>query len=639
MQDSRGIRAPRRPFPTGLVFVALGIFCAFTSATDPTELFACTEGKYRSDGGGDVIDSISIEDCAQKCLDGTPAIPEFECSSFDYKRSDQRCTLSTGESGSLLSHPDYWYCEKKDFLNFFVAHRDHELPGLNDITVIVPEATARKCALQCVRDQATLPGAICHSFEMRTEQRPDECILSSDSMETTGLSLHYNTGFNYYQRTELCIPNPCVQGSCMGMNNIFTCNCDSGWGGDVCDTVCDEGTFGSGCTETCHCALGTSVCDNTNGICSSGGCAAGWTGPGCQDDVNECVENGGRGPCEQICTNTRGSYTCSCRDGYSLNDDGHACDDVCVPNPCVHGSCTRLASTFTCMCDAGWEGDICDKACGSGTFGHGCSSTCHCAAGNSVCATDTGACSSGGCIAGWEGVSCQTDIDECHSNSGRGPCAQICTNTPGHYTCSCSDGHHVGVDGHTCEACWVGTFGPECSGTCHCALGHAVCEAETGSCSSGGCEPGWTGPNCQTACQPGHFGVDCTGTCHCASGASVCYSQSGVCSSGGCVQGWEGRNCHEDIDECNSNNHVCNTNAKCTNTAGSFSCSCNAGYQGDGVSCSVIEHLETGSLGGGGIAGISIAVLVVIVAIGIGVWCRIKHGSWRALLNENESYA
>ena len=44
----------------------------------------------------------------------------------------------------------------------------------------------------------------------------------------------------------------------------------------------------------------------------------------------------------------------------------------------------------------------------------------------------------------------------------------------------------------------------------------------------------------------------------------------------------------EDVDECNETNpmHNCNVNADCLNTVGSFMCTCRAGYTGDGVSCS-----------------------------------------------------
>ena len=40
-----------------------------------------------------------------------------------------------------------------------------------------------------------------------------------------------------------------------------------------------------------------------------------------------------------------------------------------------------------------------------------------------------------------------------------------------------------------------------------------------------------------------------------------------------------------DINECKEGIHTCDDNAKCTNTDGSFTCSCNEGYTGDGQTC------------------------------------------------------
>ena len=38
-----------------------------------------------------------------------------------------------------------------------------------------------------------------------------------------------------------------------------------------------------------------------------------------------------------------------------------------------------------------------------------------------------------------------------------------------------------------------------------------------------------------------------------------------------------------DFDECQRNTHNCNVSATCTNTPGSFFCTCKPGYTGDGV--------------------------------------------------------
>ena len=40
-----------------------------------------------------------------------------------------------------------------------------------------------------------------------------------------------------------------------------------------------------------------------------------------------------------------------------------------------------------------------------------------------------------------------------------------------------------------------------------------------------------------------------------------------------------------DIDEC-STGTPCDTNAACTDTDGSYDCTCNSGYEGNGVTCS-----------------------------------------------------
>ena len=43
----------------------------------------------------------------------------------------------------------------------------------------------------------------------------------------------------------------------------------------------------------------------------------------------------------------------------------------------------------------------------------------------------------------------QPDIDECSSNNGG--CAQVCTNTPGSYTCGCDPGYELDGDGFSCN--------------------------------------------------------------------------------------------------------------------------------------------------------------------------------------------
>ena len=40
-----------------------------------------------------------------------------------------------------------------------------------------------------------------------------------------------------------------------------------------------------------------------------------------------------------------------------------------------------------------------------------------------------------------------------------------------------------------------------------------------------------------------------------------------------------------DIDECETGSQTCHADAHCGNTLGSYTCTCNNGYNGDGFTC------------------------------------------------------
>ena len=47
-----------------------------------------------------------------------------------------------------------------------------------------------------------------------------------------------------------------------------------------------------------------------------------------------------------------------------------------------------------------------------------------------------------------------------------------------------------------------------------------------------------------------------------------------------------------DIDECELGIHNCHVNATCTDAIGSFVCTCNNGFDGDGVDCTSKNFVE-----------------------------------------------
>ena len=76
-------------------------------------------------------------------------------------------------------------------------------------------------------------------------------------------------------------------------------------------------------------------------------------------------------------------------------------------------------------------------------------------------------------------------------------------------------------------------------------------------------------------------------TCTCKAG----YSGDGVTCNGkkksftSSLKNKKSFNQTIDINECSTNNGGCSANAVCTNTVGSFNCACKAGYTGNGISC------------------------------------------------------
>ncbi|XP_078800413.1 uncharacterized protein LOC144990944 isoform X2 [Oryzias latipes] len=62
--------------------------------------------------------------------------------------------------------------------------------------------------------------------------------------------------------------------------------------------------------------------------CSAAVVSWGPASPPCRD-TDECAANQGLGPCRHQCTNSAGSYRCSCTSGYILARDRHGCLPEC----------------------------------------------------------------------------------------------------------------------------------------------------------------------------------------------------------------------------------------------------------------------------------------------------------------------
>nr|XP_023691796.1 fibulin-5 [Paramormyrops kingsleyae] len=151
------------------------------------------------------------------------------------------------------------------------------------------------------------------------------------------------------------------------------------------------------------------------------------------------------------------------------------------------------------------------------------------------------------------GGQCQ-DIDECRY----GYCQQLCANMPGSYSCSCNIGFVLNPDGRTCQdvdeceetPCAHGCFNTYGSFMCNCGEGFEL--ASDGTTCNDMDECGFAEFLCQHSCvnNPGSY--------------------SCVCPPGYLVYD-DGRSC-EDINECETGNNTCRTEQVCFNFQGSYKC-------------------------------------------------------------------
>ncbi|XP_066157952.1 fibulin-1-like [Euwallacea fornicatus] len=207
-----------------------------------------------------------------------------------------------------------------------------------------------------------------------------------------------------------CENNPCPRGSkCLNFNGRFQCS------------------------TPLHCKIGYEMNE---------------TGDQCID-VDECTKGNHNCNKSQICKNGQGYYTCECPVGHHLNRHTQVCEDLdeCkFYRPCGnYAECTNTVGSFHCSCQSGFKmnQNYCEEINECEEIQGLCEHNCINVWGSHRC----------GCQPGFvlraDNRTC-TDINECEMFADRRLCIGNCVNIPGSYTCECPRGYKLGTDKRGC---------------------------------------------------------------------------------------------------------------------------------------------------------------------------------------------
>ncbi|CAO2641625.1 Adhesion G protein-coupled receptor E1 [Lemmus lemmus] len=205
---------------------------------------------------------------------------------------------------------------------------------------------------------------------------------------------------------------------------------------------------------TCTDTVDSYYCTCKQGFQSSNG-QTNFKGPGveCQD-VDECLQSDS--PCgpNSVCKNLPGRFQCSCISGFSsptgkswilrIQDRflGTDINEGLTARICpAHSNCSNSVGSYKCTCQPGffWNDLACEDVdeCSRNSTLCGPTLICINTLGSYSCSCPSGFSSSVSQIPGHpEDVNC-TDIDECDAMC---PPNSSCTNTPGSYFCTCRPG-------------------------------------------------------------------------------------------------------------------------------------------------------------------------------------------------------
>ncbi|XP_033624614.1 fibropellin-1-like [Asterias rubens] len=231
------------------------------------------------------------------------------------------------------------------------------------------EADTDECVSSPCRNQSTCvdraAGFVClcqAGFQgILCDIEVDECVSSPCFDNETCIDIF--NGYRCDDGMDVCANNPCLNdATCMDGGIDFSCRCQAGYRGNLCQWYINE-------CESSPCLNGTCL-DLVNGFQCD--CAPGYDGTICEHDVDECANsvctygtcvdqiNGFVCVCVEECMKGQcDNGQCICESGYE-GDDCSVQIDYCRSSPCSDGTCVTLVNSFKCECGPFHQGDLCD---------------------------------------------------------------------------------------------------------------------------------------------------------------------------------------------------------------------------------------------------------------------------------------
>lgn len=304
----------------------------------------CIPMAWRCDGTPDCADSSDEHECPENsCPDKTERCGNGKC--IDTRLwcdGNNDCGDFTDEldcsTEATPCRPDTYRCEAETRI---CLNKTKRCDGKIDCPRGDDEMSCGECMkkeFRCANGNCIPNEGLCNG--------DDDCGDRSDEQDcrnSTKTSGSFFAGLNLdfiFRRN--CHPTEefdCGDGDCIPFDNVCDKKNDCGNGNDEsgqCLTACKAG---HGCEQKCIKSPKGAICD-----CNVGFKLNKSNNKTC-DDINECDLL--PRPCSQICTNTKGSFECSCYSQFQLQSDKSSCKSIHEPKFLLyvaHGVIYKMAN-------------------------------------------------------------------------------------------------------------------------------------------------------------------------------------------------------------------------------------------------------------------------------------------------------